>query len=153
MQIIELKDNAVCYRIAGFLQEVKLYVTRHSELLGAVLDTFHSAGVEIVSPSFAIHRTGTQADVVIPRSTVAEKPEQPSGETAEAIAFDKAEKAETIEKLKETADLITKEINDLKSGSKDIGNRKDTRERIETLTANLHGIEVEIARRSKHVSG
>lgn len=56
VQILELRDFSVTYRIAGFLPEVKRLLTVRSRLQASVLDTLHGASVEIVSPTFMNQR-------------------------------------------------------------------------------------------------
>ena len=52
VQIKTLLDHAVSYRVSGFLEDVRSLVSKRTELNGAVLDSLHAAGLEIVSPSF-----------------------------------------------------------------------------------------------------
>ncbi len=61
MQITDLNDFSVTYRVAGLLAEVKQILTARSNLRAMMLDTLHDARIEIVSPTFMYHRqTGGQ---------------------------------------------------------------------------------------------
>jgi small-conductance mechanosensitive channel len=52
VQILELGDFSVTYRVAGFLSDVKQLLSVRSRLQASVLDMLHGAGVETVSPTF-----------------------------------------------------------------------------------------------------
>ncbi|MBV1914786.1 MAG: mechanosensitive ion channel family protein, partial [Pseudomonadales bacterium] len=56
VQLTELGDYAVTYKINGMLAEVKSLLTARSNLRREVLDVLHEGGVEIVSPSFMNQR-------------------------------------------------------------------------------------------------
>jgi len=99
--IIDLKDHAVCYRVCGFHEDMKTLVSIRSKLRGAILDTLHGAGVEIVSPSFMAQRPAPSDEPVIPtRRAPAERDQAAAEEPApEERVFDKAEVAERKEAL------------------------------------------------------
>jgi small conductance mechanosensitive channel len=116
--ITDLKDNAVAYRVCGFLADVKTIVSARSKLRGAVLDTLHGAGVEIVSPGFVYQRRTDGTQSVIPRveTARAETPEP----AVEHVVFDKAEEAETLDQLKAERVEIERAIREAaKSGKAD----------------------------------
>lgn len=50
--ITELGDFSVVYKIHGFLEDSTKYLSTTSKLNGAVMDSLHSEGIEIVSPAF-----------------------------------------------------------------------------------------------------
>ena len=52
VQVRELGDFAVSYRVAGLLEDVQSLISARSDLRRAVLDALHAADIEIVSPSF-----------------------------------------------------------------------------------------------------
>lgn len=74
VQITELGDYSITYRVAGFLKEVKQLLTARSNLCKSILDVLHEAGVEIVSPTFMNQRQLLDGDLYIPRA--AQKPRQ-----------------------------------------------------------------------------
>jgi small-conductance mechanosensitive channel len=56
VQIKELGDFSISYRIAGFLPDVKHILTSRSDLRKLVVDMLHGDGIEIVSPNFMNQR-------------------------------------------------------------------------------------------------
>ncbi len=101
VQVVELGDFSVTYRVAGLLREVKQLLTARSRLHQAVLDELHRGGIEIVSPSFMNTRAVAEGQRFMPpREPAAEVAEAP---VAEAVAFDKAERAEASEQPTEPA--------------------------------------------------
>lgn len=92
VQVIELGNHAVTYRVSGLLVEVKELLSTRSRLGRAVLDMLHTHGVEIVSPTFMNQRQLAHARRIVPAPTVeVPKNSQPA---VEQIVFDKAERAE-----------------------------------------------------------
>lgn len=102
VQVMELGDFSVSYKISGFLTDIKQLLATRSNLKRAVLDTFHGAGVEIVSPSFMNQRVLTQHATVMPEAVVA-SPALASDQAAppEDLIFDKAEIAQEMDQWKE----------------------------------------------------
>lgn len=98
VQILDLGDFSVTHRIAGLLPEVKQLVSARSHLRGHVLDALHEAGVEIVSPNFMNTRA------IGPDASFIPKPSKRSAAEStrpEDILFDKADEAESLEKVRE----------------------------------------------------
>ena len=117
VQVTELGDFSVTYRVAGFLTDVKHLLTARSTLRKRILDTLHGAGIEIVSPSFMNQRVLKPETLVIPMAAdEARGPEVAAEEVApDALIFDKAEQAEEIEHLRTERDQIAAEIKELES--------------------------------------
>ena len=92
VQVLELGDFSVTYRIAGFLDDVTKMFSRRSRLRRAVLDELHRAGIEIVSPRFINQRVFPERSAFVPRSTPVEPTAEAEG-AAESVMFDKAETA------------------------------------------------------------
>jgi small-conductance mechanosensitive channel len=67
VQIHELGDFSVSYRIAGLLGEVKQILSARSRLRANVMDRLHEGGVEIVSPRFMNIRALGRERVFIPK--------------------------------------------------------------------------------------
>ncbi len=112
IQILELGDFSVTYRAAGILEEVKQYLTVRSRLRGEILDALHRGGVEIVSPTFMNTRALDPQHKIIPtRGPII----PPGAETSvpEAIVFDKAEEADTVESLKKALAKLDVHIDEL----------------------------------------
>ena len=99
VQILELGDFSVTYRLAGLLTNIKHVLSARSRLRCLVMDHLHEGGVEIVSPNFMNTRTYSEGASFFPRSSVAAPSSPPVSEepTAEMLAFDKAEQAESLE--------------------------------------------------------
>ena len=99
VHILELGNFSVTYRVSGLLEDPKRLISSRSKLYGCVLDTLHSQGIEIMSPSFMNQKRLTDDAKMIPPSTVVTQPGEPES-SAEDIAFDKAEQAEQMENEK-----------------------------------------------------
>jgi small-conductance mechanosensitive channel len=113
VQIKELGDHSVTYRVAGVLEEVRSLISSHSLLRGAMLDSLHEAGVEIVSPTFENQRSYDNKKAFIPSpDDVHETPERL---TMEEIVFDKADLAVTIERLNEKLEKLEGELKSLEA--------------------------------------
>ncbi len=97
--IVDLKDHAVVYRIAGTLTDVKGLISVRSRLRARMLDTLHNANIEIASPSLTIQRRGTLADVALPPTIAPPKPEEDDAPIVEERIFDKAEVAAKVGEL------------------------------------------------------
>lgn len=112
--VMDLGDFSVCYRVAGFLQNVRQLLSARSKLRKHMLDSLHGAGVEIVSPNFMNQRqVGEQTFIPQPRyrSKVSEEPEP------EAIVFDKAERAQSLQELKDDYEELKQELAKLEAES------------------------------------
>ena len=110
VQIIELGDFSVSYRVSGLLKDVKSLLTTKSNLHRAILDVLHQDNVEIVSPAFMNQRQIDRTQI-IPQSL--NHPVAKAESTAEALVFDKAELAEQQElarkQLREELDALVEE--------------------------------------------
>jgi len=142
VHILELGNFSVTYRVSGFLEDPKRLISARSKLYASVLDTLHSKGVEIMSPSFMNQRQMSDKAKIIPPTTAKPKVEKPKP-SAEDIAFDKAEKAEKLEKeKKQIRQEIEKQEASLKEAS-DEEEKKSTQERIKQLAERLKALEEE----------
>lgn len=129
--ILSLGDFSVTYRIAGLLKDPKHLLSTRSRLKAKMLDHLHGAGYEIVSPTFMNTRAVADTKRFIPPEERIEEPEtvSVSGEP-ERVVFDKADEAESLEKLRETSEILAKEIEELKQG-KDLPTEKAEKDRIQ----------------------
>ena len=102
VQIEDLGDFSVSYRVAGFLPKVKHLLTVRSDLRKQVLDILHGSGIEIVSPTFMNQRRLADGVRVIPQADLGRPTEKPSPaeKVPEQLIFDKAEEAEKLERLR-----------------------------------------------------
>lgn len=116
IQIIELGDFSISYRINGLLAEIKNMLTVKSNLHKNILDALHASGIEIVSPTFMNQRQLDLHTKFIPSSEPEKSAAKESRSTAEQIMFDKAEQAERIENA---VDKLREEINSLEKKEED----------------------------------
>ena len=108
VQVRELGDFSVTYRVAGLLEDVTSLISARSRLRAAMLDALHAEKVEIVSPNFMNTRTLDEKQRFIPipsRKTVTQVQAQ-----AEEIAFDKAEEAASVERIRMAIEQTAAEI-------------------------------------------
>ncbi len=138
VRIMHLGDFSVTYRIAGMLSEVKHILSARSKLREKMLDKFHQAKIEIVSPTFMNTRAISADKEFIPNKVREKKSEIKKApvDVPETLLFDKAEEADSIEKLRERSDLLAKESEQLKSDIKkceDEAEKEKLRERQRLL--------------------
>lgn len=111
-----LDDFSVTYRVAGLLEDIQSLISARSALLSAMLDALHGAGIEIVSPTVMSTRSLPPESQILPRQS-----RRPQADTeqvlAEAVAFDKAEEAASLEKLKQSIRDINSQIEALAKDS------------------------------------
>jgi small conductance mechanosensitive channel len=142
VQVIELGDYSITYKVSGMLMDVKSLLTARSNLCRHVLDTLHDSGVEIVSPSFMNQRKLPDGLKTIPIRSTSPEPEQSS--SVEAVAFDKAEQAEQVEKHKQA--LIDK-IEEVKTDLEEVSGaqKKRSEEKISEYREQLKNFDVQSA--------
>lgn len=112
VQVIDLGDFSIVYRVAGFLDEVNQLLTRRSNLRRAMVNTLHRAGIEIVSPNFMNQRQLSADKRVMPAR---HHPPQPvaaaeAQNLPEARIFDVASLAEQIEQLDAKGSALRKSL-------------------------------------------
>jgi small conductance mechanosensitive channel len=115
LHITRLGDFSVSYRIAEFLEEVKHIVSIRSKLREQMLDQLHAYEIEIVSPNFMNQRVYQSDLSFIPKPLSRKNVEETDKAEIEIekIIFDKADQAETIEKLEYNMKMIQEKINQL----------------------------------------
>jgi small conductance mechanosensitive channel len=125
VQVLELGDFSVQYRVAGFLAEVKHLLSARSRLRACMLDSLHAAGIEIVSPAFMNQRQlSADRRFIPPRPSSGEGPPSDAEHPVpEAIIFDKAEQAASREQLAEQLATIDGELKALRDGGDDKAHR------------------------------
>lgn len=150
VHIVDLGDFTVTYRVGGLLKEVKSLLTNRSALRAEMLDALHGAGIEIVSPTFMNQRVYGTDETFVPRPVTKRMKVQTATAAPEDVAFDKAEKAETLESLRADKVRLGEEIAELSEAAKKAGSDAE-REKIEAeiarLTMRTAGIDAAIARR------
>lgn len=153
VMVNEILDHAIEYEIFGLLEDTKYLLTSRSALRKAVLDAFHGAGIEVLSPQFVTRRELDSSERIAPKPATAEEAVgEPAGQSpgeqseqaspdrsgeastgvgrtgqtsAEELAFDKAEEAESIERLKSLQDRLIRERDELQSQLKEAEDREE----------------------------
>lgn len=113
VHIMALQDFSVLYRIGGLLTEVKHVLSARSRLHEEMLRALHDHGIEIVSPTYMNTRALSPDRRVIPDADD-QRFAEPRQIEPESIVFDKADEAESIERLREMHDKAGSEIDSLK---------------------------------------
>lgn len=98
VQVSELGDFSIVYRVAGFVDNPKLLLSARSNLRKQMIDSLHSGGVEIVSPTFMNQRQYRSDELFV--SAVKAYQERRNAKTEQSKVFDKAETAAEISRLK-----------------------------------------------------
>ena len=125
VQIIELGNYSISYRVSGLLTEVKSMISSRSRLYANILDTLHQAQIEIMSPNFMNTRNIADAPPAIPNATetspehIAKHADPSSDTTPEDIIFDKAEEAEQKERSRTELSEDIKALNEQLKDAKD----------------------------------
>ena len=150
VQVLDLGDFSVNYRVAGFLEEAKKLLSYRSRLRASVLDNLHHGGVEIVSPNFQNLRDFDPQKTFIPAPVRAKK-DRPVDAAPVDVVFDKAEVAESLstmstekseleEKLKEARQAVkdAKEDLDKEKAAKQVTLLESSLEQITKSVAEAH---------------
>ncbi len=111
VQVIELGDFSIVYKVFGLLTDAKTIISAQTRLYCSMLDELHDGRIEIVSPSFMNQRQVNDALFIPKKAKKSEVTNQP--DKVEEKIFDKAEQAESIEKRKETIAEVNAKILDL----------------------------------------
>ncbi|MEW6334295.1 MAG: mechanosensitive ion channel domain-containing protein, partial [Thermodesulfobacteriota bacterium] len=130
VQILDLGNHAITYKVSGLLADIKQLLTARSHLRCHVLETLHGNGIEIVSPAFMNQRRLADDRKVIPVEADAARKSPPTVSVPENVVFDKADKAEQAENEKQQLlDQIQQYESDLEEAS------GEDKKRIEVLLA------------------
>ena len=109
VQIQNLGDFSVSYRVSGLLKEINNLIDKRRDLRARTMDALHHAGIEIVSPNFMNTRALTKNQTFIAKDV--KKPVVATTST-DSMVFDKAEKAESVSNLREKLAEIEARIDD-----------------------------------------
>jgi len=99
VQIRELLDHAVVYRVSGRLEPAKNILATRSRLRARMLDCLHSSGIEIASPNLMMTRQWSEDHKLIPKAVLRSDSTDPAGGVDREV-FDIAEAAGRVEELK-----------------------------------------------------
>ena len=96
VQVMQLGDFSVTYRVAGLLGEARQLITARSNLRKAVMDALHGGGVEIVSPTFMNTRAFDPDRHFKPTRVLGSPDLEDPATLPEELIFDKANEAEIV---------------------------------------------------------
>jgi small conductance mechanosensitive channel len=149
VQVRELGDFAVSYRVAGLLEDVQSLISARSDLRRAVLDALHAAGIEIVSPNFINTRALAEERRFVPAPAQSLRSGRKPETRAEEVAFDVAEEAASVEELRKALELLDRELEE---------SRQEGASQSEALVGRLEArrsrLEAELkAAEARHASG
>lgn len=114
VQVMELGDFSISYRVSGFLQDVGSMVSKRSELRAKILDRLHEDGIEIVSPNFMNQRQ-LPADLQFMPQRYYHPESVEDRVEAEKIMFDKADLAARVETFRTQRLRLSEELKELGS--------------------------------------
>ncbi len=111
VQMTNLGDFSVGYKITGLLKNIKILITAESELRKHMFDCLHQADIEIVSPTFMNQRL--LKEKILPEN---DSVQNTSSEVSpESLMFQKADEAEVIEKLESGFESLIDDLEKMKS--------------------------------------
>ena len=146
VHVLELGDHSVTYRVAGLQTEVKQLLSARSLLRATMLDLLHEGGVEIVSPTFMNTRAFPPDRRFVPEASVPSTSPGPLEPLPEEVVFDKAEEAESLERLRLSIGELDREIENL--GDRD-SDRETRAGRVKELEAARERIRERLAAKEK----
>lgn len=154
VQIRSLGDFSATYQVSGLLKEVKNLLDTRRELRARTMDILHAEGIEIVSPTFMNTRAVEQG-----KTFISEVVERPAGKdnkpSPDSMAFDKAEKAESVEKLREAlgeTEARMQACKELLSDPPNAQAREAAEAEIEELQSRVERLSSLIARKEEKMS-
>ena len=155
VQIKELGDFSITYRIAGLLSDVNQIITTRSNLRKQVLDTLHANQVEIVSPHFMNQRRLETNVKIWPPSCTLPGAFTREETNPEKVIFDKAEEAVNLETLEREKEELTQFLSESKKASEKEQTDLSTgpEQEIQQAKQRIEEIEQEQAALKKHIEG
>jgi small-conductance mechanosensitive channel len=152
VHIMKLGDFSITYRVAGLLTEVKNLISARSRLHGNVLDCLHRDAIEIVSPNFMNQRVLPLEQRFIPEVSPATVPSVEQEDSPEKVLFDKADEAESLEKLRLRREELERQMDELKARlgeDRDADAKTEIKQEIEMVKTRLERLSEYIARREE----
>lgn len=100
--IESLGDYSISYKVHGLAQDIGTPLSARSKLNRCVLDALHKAKIEIVSPTFMNQRQiGDQTFIPTSPPSPSNNTKEQQHEVPEDVIFDKADKAEKLDEMKQ----------------------------------------------------
>ena len=147
VQVLDLGDFSVNYRVAGLLEESKKMLSYRSRLRASILDALHHGGVEIVSPNFQNLRDFDPQKNFIPASVRAKK-DQPVDDASVDVVFDKAEEAESLSIMTNEQTELEKKLKEAHQAVKDAkedGEKEKAQEQVTLIEGSLEQLAKTVA--------
>lgn len=120
-RIRALGDFSVTYEVSGKLADTKTFLGSKSVLHRSVLDSLHGAGVEIVSPTFENQRQIAPDQKFVPDIDEERVVDPKRDHGPDSLVFDKADKVEKVEDLRQRLTALDTELADLQARLKTAG--------------------------------
>jgi small-conductance mechanosensitive channel len=98
VHVLDIGNDAITYKVAGFLTEVQQILSARSHLKKQILSALHTNGIEIVSPHFINQRVLPTQARIIPQQIITEASGLAAETAPERLMFDKAEDAKEKER-------------------------------------------------------
>ena len=137
VHVRELGDFSVLYRVAGLLEDIQSLISARSRLRAAMLDALHEANVEIVSPNFMNTRALREGKAFIPAPS-RKRTKAAAQAAAESLAFDKAEDAASLEKIRVQIQQVDEQLADIDEEK----NESNEAQKAELETKKVHLLEL-----------
>lgn len=141
VQVLELGDYSIVYRVAGLLTETKQLLAYRSRLHVAMLDGLHKGEIEIVSPQFNNARILDLEKQFIPQP--AHRHSIPAADAAPVeVAFDKAEEAEGLDFKRKNLSKLQESLKELEKEAKGASDEEKTalNSRITRMTQEIESL-------------
>jgi small conductance mechanosensitive channel len=133
VQVLNLGDFSVTYKISGFLEKVRFLISVQCDLRENVLDVLHENNIEIVSPTFMNQRVLDKNQTFIAKINGFEKRFLEENEThPEDLIFDKAEQAESKEALKRILKKVEMKLQDINKELKKEGHSEESMNELQS---------------------
>ena len=145
VQILQLGDFSVLYRISGLLSDIDKLLAMRRKLRANTLDSLHEAGIEVVSPNYMNTRALAAGEQVLPESGLAEA--AANHHDPDEVVFDKAKQAEELEELKKNYTDMSQRLLELEQALKEAGPGEERR----PLNLEKKKLEASMARATKQI--
>jgi small conductance mechanosensitive channel len=148
VRITELGDFSVVYKVYGLLKDLEKIIRAESNLYAMILDELHTAGIEIVSPSFMNQRQVKNTVFIPEDEPIASGKKMENSDSPENLVFDKATKA-GVKVKKEELEAMDQEIKELKVSIEAAEDKAPLRQKLEELSAKRKELADQIADREE----
>lgn len=154
VQIRELGDYSVTYQVSALLLDLSHIIDKRRELRARTLDALHGKEIEVVSPTFMNTRSIQKGETFIARTDPGRTVDSESP-SPDSIAFDKAERAESVSKLRkqlEEAETRASAVSEIISNATDDQSLKSATAEKENLDSRIERLKNLIDRKEAKIS-